>query len=470
MESTSFSAPDFGASEVAELAASVVGPVLLPTDPDYAVECATYNLNNPLAPAVVVGVTSAADVQAAVRFAARHGMPVAVRGTGHQVVSPARGSVLLNTTRMTGVHIDQTNRVARVEPGVLWSRANEAAAKFGLAAISGSAMTVGVVGYTLGGGQSPIFGRSKGYAADYVDRIEVVTADGGLRDVTAENEPELFWALRGGKGNFGVVTALEFGLFPVTGFYGGGMYFAGERMAEVLHTWREWAADLPEEATTSVAVQRLPPVPELPEPLAGAFVLHVRFAYLGPAAEGERLLAPIRAVGPSLLDLVTQMPYTDVGTIHMDPPAPMPYYDRTTTLRELSRESMDAFIELTGPDSDCPLLSVEIRALGGALDRQPAVPNAVATRGIPFVVFGVGVGGPDQGKVMRAYLDKVVRRLEPWTVDGRRMLNFLSADEAGSPEELRAVYGAERYDRLVKVKKTYDPSNMFRMNHNIVPT
>jgi hypothetical protein len=458
------------AADIDELHQTVTGPVLLPEDEGYAAEVATYNLNNPLEPDVAVGATDAADVQAAIRFAVRHDMPVAVRATGHQVASDAHGAVLINTSRMDGIRIDPAAKTARVEAGVRWGAVGAGAAKHGLAAMSGSSPTVGVIGYTLGGGQGPILGRSLGYAADHVTGLDLVTADGEFRHVTAQSEPDLFWALRGGKGNLGVVTAIEFELFEVTSFYGGGLHFAGERMAEVLRVWRTWAPTLPEEATTSVAVQRLPPLPELPEPLQGAFVLHVRFAYLGSAEEGERLLAPIRAVTPPLLDGVRPSPYTDSPMIHLDPPDPVPYYDRTTTLRELSPAALDAFIELTGPDSECPLTSVEIRALGGAFDREPAVPNAVPIRGIPFAVFTAGIGGPDQSDLLRGYLDRIMRGLAPWAADGRVMTNFLSIDEAKTPDQVRQAYGAERYDRLARIKSRFDPTNMFRMNHNIEPT
>jgi hypothetical protein len=340
--------------------------------------------------------------------------------------------------------------------------------KLGLAPLNGSSPTVGTVGYTLGGGQSPTLGRSFGYAADHVRAIELVTADGELRRVTAEREPDLFWALRGGKGNFGVVTALEFDLFPVSQLYGGGLFFPGERIADVLHTWRKWVADIPQEMTSSVAVQRLPALSELPNQLRGAFVVHLRIAYLGSAADGEQLAAPLRAIAPALLDTGGEMPYAAVAAIHMDPAEPVPYYDRTTSLRELSEQTVDALIDLTGPDSDCPLTSVEIRSLGGAFDRQPAVPNAVPTRGIPFVVFGFGVGGPEQADVMRHYLARMISRLEPWA-SNRRFVNFLSDDEATNSEQVRTVYGFDRYERLAAVKKAYDPFNMFRVNHNITP-
>jgi hypothetical protein len=454
--------------DVAELRGAVTGPVLLPGDEGYAAEVVSFNLNMPLRPAVAVGVTSAADVQAVVRFAARHQLPVAVRASGHQVAKDVQGAVLINTARLNGVSIDALNRTARVEAGPLWSAVVASAAEHGLAPMSGSAPTVSAVGYTLGGGQSPVFGRSLGYAADHVTRIELVTADGELREVTADREQDLFWAVRGGKGNFGVVTAIEFDLFPVSEFYGGGVYFAGERMADVLRVWRTWAPTLPEEASTSVAVQRLPPMPEMPEPLRGAFVLHVRYSYLGSAEEGESLFAPIRAAAPPVMDMVAMRPYTENALIHMDPPAPVPFYDRTTTLREFSPEVLDALVEFAGPESGNPLLGVEIRALGGALDREPAVPNAVPSRGIPLMVWGVGVAGPDAAGLMRGWLDRMVQTFEPWTFDDRRAVNFLSTDQV-TAEQVRLAYGPERYDRLAGIKRRFDPADMFRMNHNIQP-
>jgi FAD/FMN-containing dehydrogenase len=440
----------------------------LPGDDGYAAECVVYNLNLVLEPALIVGVTSEADVQAAVRFAAQHGLPVAVNHTGHHVARAAHGAVLLSTQRMEGVTIEAESRTARIEPGVRWGQVVNEASELGLAPMNGSTPTVGAIGYSLGGGQSVAWSRSRGYAADHILSLDVVTADGLLRHVTAESEPELFWALRGGMGNFGAVTAMVCELFAQSRIYGGGVWFAIEHVPELMPAWREWVETLPEEATTSVAVQRLPPLPELPPPLQGASVLHMRFTHLGSAAEGEQLFAPMRAIAPSILDTVAEMPYTSIGTVHMDPPGPIPYWDRTTMFANLPTEAVDEFVALTGPDSDCPLVSVEIRQLGGAMDREPAVPNAVPTRGLPFVMFAFGVGGPDQEDLMRGYLAKLISRLEPWSA-GRMMVNFMSADEATAPAQLRAANGEERYDRLARIKKSYDPHNLFRMNHNIVP-
>jgi FAD binding domain/Berberine and berberine like len=455
-------------AEAAELAAQVAGPVSLPGDDGYAADCVVYNLNLGLEPALTVGVTSEADVQATVRFAAQRGLPVAVNHTGHHVARAAHGAVLISTQRMGGVTIDSENRTARIEPGVRWGQVINEASEVGLAPMNGSTPTVGAIGYSLGGGQSVAWSRSKGYAADHILSLDVVAADGVLRHVTADSEPALFWALRGGMGNFGVVTAMECELFAQTRVYGGGVWFAIEHVPALMPAWREWTETLPEEATTSVAVQRLPPLPALPPPLQGASVLHMRFTHLGSAAEGEQLFAPMRAIAPSILDTVAEMPYTSIGMVHMDPPEPVPYWDRSMMFADLPTEAVDEFVALTGPDSECPLVSVEIRQLGGAMDREPAVPDAVPTRGLPFVLFAFGVGGPDEDDLMRGYLAKLISGLEPWSA-GRMMANFLSPEEATTPAQLRAAYGEERYDRLARVKKTYDPRNMFRMNHNIVP-
>lgn len=455
--------------QVAELALrEVSGPVSTPGSAEYDVECATYNLNCPLRPALVVGATCEDDVRVAVAFAARSGMPVAVKSTGHQVTESAEGGLLITTDRMKRLTVDPDSRTVRAEAGLRWHEVLPRIAEFGLAPIAGSAPAVGVVGYTLGGGQSPLLGRSLGYAADHVRSLRVVTAAGEALTVTPEREPDLFWALRGGKGNFGVVTEIEFDVFPVTNFYGGGIYFPGEHLEDVLEAWRAWLPTVGEETTSSIGIQRLPDLPALPEPLRGAFVVHLRFGHVGPASEGERLLAPLRAAAPALLDLVAERPFTDIGQIHLDPVEPMPYFDRSVGLTDFTEKTAAALVELAGADSGCRLANVEIRALGGALDREPAVANAVPSRGVPFVVFAFAVGGVDQADELRAELAAVIDGLAPWA-ESRTMVNFLSPDEATDAAGVRAVYGGERYDRLAQIKRRRDPANVFRLNHNIRP-
>lgn len=465
MTFTDLSLPPVSPEDAAPLVAAVVGSVLLPGDEGFDDERAVFNLNHELVPAVIVVPESAADVKAAVAFAAARHRPVLVKTTGHQMVGSAHGAVVIATHRMNDVTIDAVARTARVGAGAVWSEVVAKAAKAGLAPLNGSNPTVGVAGYTLGGGLSPTLGRSHGYAADHVRSLDVVTADGELRHVTAASEPDLFWALRGNKGNFGVVTALEFDLFPVPRLYGGGIYFPGGRMADVLRAWTAWHPGTPETMVSSFAVLRLPPLPELPEPLRGAFVVSVRIAYDGTAADGERMVAPLRAAAPAVLDTVRDMPYTEVASIHNEPTEPLPYYERSITLREFPAEAQDKLVELVGPDSETTLTIAELRALGGAWDREPAVPNSVATRGLPYVLLGVAVGPLSEEQKLERSVAEVLDGLGPWRGD-RRVVNNLAPEEA---TDVAAIYGPERYERLASVKKTYDPANMFRINHNVVP-
>jgi hypothetical protein len=459
------SLPPLQAEEVESLATAVAGSVLRPGVAGYDEERAVFNLNHELAPALIVVAESAADVQAAVAFAAARSRPVLVKTTGHQMVDPAREAVVIATHRMNDVVIDVVGRTARVGAGALWSDVVTAAAKDGLAPLNGSNPTVGVSGYTLGGGLSPTLGRSHGYAADHVRSLDVVTADGRLRHVDATSEPELFWALRGGKGNFGAVTALEFDVFPVPRIYGGGLYFPGEWMADVLRAWTAWLPNTPETMISSFAALRLPPLPELPEPLRGNFAVTLRFAYNGAAEDGERMVAPLRAIAPTIMDTVRDMPYSEVASIHDEPTEPLPYYERGITLREFPEMAQDKLIELVGPGSDTTMWIAELRALGGAWDREPAVPNAVATRGLPYSLLGVEVGPLSEQPRLKKSIAALLDGMAPWQGD-RRLVNNLAPEEA---VDAAAIYGPERYARLAAVKKAYDPTNMFRINHNVAP-
>ena len=447
------------------------GPVLLPGDDGYDLETATFNLVHSHRAALVVGAAHRRDVQAAVRFAARNGLPVAVVATGHGAVVSSDGAVLVNTRRLSGVTIDPDARTARIEAGVRWQQVIDKAAVYGLAPMAGSAPAVGAVAYLLGGGLSPVLGRSLGYAADHIRSVDVVTADGSLRHLTARHDPELFWAIRGGKGNFGVVTAVEFDLFPVKRLYGGGLFFAGARAAAVLHAYRAWVAAVPEEMSSSVVLLRLPDLPFVPEPMRGTLTVHVRIAYLGSAEDGEKLVAPLRAVAPALIDSVAEMPFAAIGTIHNDPTEPAAAIDRSMLLRELPAEAVDALVELAGPDvpSAETLMMVEVRHLGGALSRQPAVPNAVGHRSAAFNLFVASVVLPVAGDAerIRALEQRMLDRFQRWGTGGA-YLNFMSTEDV-TPDRVRAGYDAGSFERLLRAKQTYDPHNTFRINHNIRP-
>jgi FAD/FMN-containing dehydrogenase len=458
---------DFPA-RLAGLRDRLTGHAFLPGEDGYAEETSTYNLMTPLRPRVAVRAASVADVQAAVRFAAENDLGVAVRGGGHIVAKQDPDILVVSLRQMRAVSVVPDRRRVTFEGGALWQDVLDAVTPYGLAPLNGSSPTVGATGYLLAGGHSPLLGRSFGWAAEYITRIEVVTADGRARTVTADSDPDLFFALRGTKGNFGIVTAVEMEVFPVARLYGGGLWFAGQHMADVLDAWRTWVAGIPLEMATSIAVQRLPLDPQLPGPLRGAFVLHLRTAYHGPAEDGEKLLAPMRAAAPAILDTVAELPYAQAATIHMDPPAPLPYVDRSSGLAELTRDTVDALVRFAGPQSDCRLASIEIRHLGGALDREPRTPDAVPVRGLPFQLFAFGVGPEEEMPALRASLAGLIEAVRPWA-HPRRMLAFLSPDEATGPRTVRELYGAERYDRLARIKRQYDPANMFRVNHNIEP-
>ncbi|MQY10073.1 Mitomycin radical oxidase [Streptomyces sp. RB5] len=439
------------------LSACLSGQVLRPGNDDFALELDGFNLITEHDPQLIAVVDDAADVRHAVAFAADHGFPVAVQATGHGPSTAASGGLLVSTRRLRGVMVHPAARTARVEAGTRWYEVIHAAAEFGLAPLSGSSPLVGVAGYTLGGGLG-LMARRYGYAADLVTALEVVTADGQFRRVTADRDAELFWALRGGKGNFGVVTALEFDLVPVGRLFGGGLFFPGESAGEVLHAWRAWTEGVPDEMTSSLALLRLPDVETVPGFLRGRLTAHLRIAYLGPAESGDRLIAPLREAAPLIVDTVGEMPYTRCGEIHNDPCEPIPYNERSMMLRELDDAGADMLLKLAGPGADCIDMVVELRHLGGATGRPPAVPSAVDHRDAAFALSTVSL--PDGRPPL------VVDAMAPWGT-GLRFLNFLaSPDTAGLA---RSGYAPDTWARLRAVKARVDPDNLFRFNHNIPP-
>ncbi len=438
------------------LARQVAGAVFDGGEPAAAAEAAGFNTAVTHRPAVVVAATSAEDVAAAVRYADDEGLPVAVQATGHGAAAPADGTVLVSTRRMQGVRIDPVARVARVEAGVRWRAVIDAAVPHGVAPLSGSSSGVGVVGYTLGGGMGHL-ARRHGFAADHVRSVELVTAGGDLRTVTAESDPELFWAVRGGQSRFGIVSALELDLFPVPRFFGGAMIFAAPAVEEVLHTFAAWAPTMPEEVTTSVALLRLPPSDDVPPPMRGVVSLALRFGFTGSPERGEALLAPMRRVATPVLDSVGPMSFADVDRIHMDPAGPLPAVTRGGLLHSLPAGLLDTLLEVAGPDVEVPLAAVEMRLMGGALGRPAQVPNAVAGRDGAYSVAVVAPAPPPMVAAAHAATSRVVAALEPWST-GTSLVNF--AGHGGSLAASRA-WTPDVLERLRRVKATVDPRNVF---------
>jgi len=319
--STSNAVP-YGAAQA--LRAAIAGEVFVPGDPGYDRARRAWNLAVDERPAAVVVVRSDTDVARAVRFARAQGLRIAPQGTGHgaQPLEPLDDAMLLRTSRMRGVLIDPATRTARAEAGAQWQDVTVPAGEHGLAALAGSSPNVGVTGYTLGGGMGWL-ARRYGLAANSVTSAELATPDGRLVRADAEHESDLFWAVRGGGGSVGVVTALEMRLYPVRDLYAGVLFFPIQRMAEVLHAWREWTRTVPDEVTSIGRVLRFPPLPEVPEPVRGRDFALVEAAYLGNEGSGAELIGPLRQLGPQL-DTFATIPAPALQQLHMDPAQPVP--------------------------------------------------------------------------------------------------------------------------------------------------
>lgn len=427
---------------IEELREAVAGPVFGPDEAGYAAETGAHNLAVEVRPALVVGALDGRDAAAAVRFAAGRGLSVAVQSTGHGAVpGHADGALLINTGRLRELSVDAEARTARIGAGNRWADVLAATAPHGLLPLAGSAPGVGVVGYLLGGGLSPL-GRAFGFAADHVRAFELVTADGGIRRVEAAREPDLFWALRGGGGGLGVVTAVEIDLFPVPHLYAGAVYFPGERAADVLHAYRAWQEALPEAACASVALLNLPPLPHLPEPLRGRFTVAVRFAYPHGPEEGARLLAPMLTAAEPIMEAVGELPLDALGMIHSDPADPMPIWEHGDLLDDLPAEAVDALLASLTPEQ-APLV-LELRALGGAFSRPARHPNALDTRDAAHTLLAVNPFPTGLAPF---------EALRPW-LRGAGLPTLRGANPIARDPETAA--------RLAAIKSAYDPTALFR--------
>jgi FAD/FMN-containing dehydrogenase len=450
-------------TQFSRFAENLTGAAFLPNDPAAAEETAGANLSFPYS-ATVVAAQTADDVVSAVRYAGDAGLPVAVQATGHGLDAPIEDALLVSTRAMTGLAVDPERRVARLQPGVRLAQVQTAAAPHGLAAVCGSYLQVGAVGFSVGGGLSPVFGRRYGFGADQVRAFDLVTAEGTLHHVDPESEPDLFWAVRGGKSNFGIVTSLEVDLVAEASVYGGGLFFPMSAAPALLPAFAEWSAHLPEETSTSVSLLRLPPMPDLPEPLRGQAVVHLRFSHLGDPDEAERRLAPMRAIAKPVLDNIRLLPVTGLDEIHMDPTDPLPFWYRGTSLRELPPGAVDALLEVAGPDVATPVLMVEVRRLGGAQDREPRHPNAVPARGAAYNLFALGLLVPEIAEVVPGATDRIIGALSPWDT-GQAVPNFAGCKL--TPDEVLDTYPASYRERLRAVKRAVDPDNVFRFGNAI---
>lgn len=432
-----------------ELAARTQGIVATPDDDEYTSLVSPWNVAIPVQPVAVVAAETDQDVVEAVRFAAEHGLRVTPQATGHGPMADLLTELLVLTKGLDEVVVHPEGW-ARVGAGVKWLKVVEAAAPYGLAPLSGSITDVGIVGYTTGGGLGPM-ARTYGMAIDKVRAIEVVTGDGVLRRVTPTEHPDLFFALRGGKGMLGIVTAIEFDLVHQPTFYGGSLWFDGADAPSVISAWREWSDDLPELGTTSFALFQMPEMPGVPPMLAGRLTLSVRYVWTGDADEGERRFAPMRAAAPVILDDVAHKPYTAIDSVHTDPLDPVPAHEAAAVLTDFPPEAAEALLALTGPGVPSPQVLVEVRQMGGAIARGGSHPAAFASRDVAYSLLVVGIAViPGVGDHAAAVLEA----MRPWT-GGYRLPNFTF-----TPEEYLDAYDEVTLARLRRAIRTYDPEGV----------
>ena len=369
-------------------------------------------------------------------------------------------SILVKTEDMTGVEVDPGTGRARALAGALSRDVMNAAAEHGRAGLCGSSPDVGIVGYTLGGGIGWL-GRKHGIQANALTAVELVTADSELVRADAETDGDLFWALRGGGGNFGVVTAIEFDLIPVAEVHAGMLAWPWERSEEVLKRWAEWAPGAPDEITTSARILQFPPIPDVPEFLRGRNLVMIDGGHCGSAAESEEALRPFRELEPEL-DMWQTMPTPGLVQIHGDPEEPTPAVSDHCMLRELPPEAVEAFVGISGPGSGSPLIFAEFRQFGGAIARQPETPGAIGALTDPFCMFALGMAmDPDSAKAASEHAVRVREAMEPWAGE-RRYYNF-----AEKPGDCADYYESDAHARLLQVRAKVDPDGMFQANHDL---
>jgi FAD/FMN-containing dehydrogenase len=442
----------------------VTGKVITPDHPDYHTARKAWNLTTDQYPALILIPETVDDVIAGVNYAHETGLGIAVQSTGHGIQIEANDALLILTEHLNAVSVDPTTRTAQVGAGVRWGAVVEASAPYGLAPLLGSAPHVGVVGYSLGGGIGWL-ARKYGLAADSVRWIEIVTPDGILRRASETENRELFWGLRGGGGNFGVVTALAFDLYPVAILFGGNLTYPGELVSETLHFYRDWVKPLPDEMTSSLQVVKLPDLPFIPEALRGQTQVILRAAYAGNPDDGAKLIQAWLDWHTPIQNQFKELPFTDIGTVSNDPVAPSAGYGSSETLDELSDEVIE-LITRQMTDSSSPLMVTELRHGGGAIARIPGDANAIGNRTATFFMQMAGLAPtPDRYEAVKQGIHDYKNALRSY-VRGGVYLNFMKGEESAA--RIEDAYTPEAYQRLLALKRQVDPDNRFRFSYQLV--
>jgi FAD/FMN-containing dehydrogenase len=448
-----------------ELADALTGAVVLPGDPDWDEARSGFNLLGDQHPEAVAFPVDASDVAAAVAYGRRAGMRVAPQATGHNQdpLGDLDGTLLLNVSRLQEVRVDPGARQVRVGAGVKWDRVAPRLSAHGLAGLHGSSPDVGIAGYSLGGGMGWL-ARKHGLQTNAVTALELVTAEGTLVRADHEHHADLFWALRGGGGNFGVVTSIEFAVHPVDELYAGALFFPFERADEVLHAWSALQGGLPDELMSWASLLHFPPIPDVPAFARGRSFAVVMAAFLGSEAEGQALLRPLHDLAPVRNSFATVPPVV-LGDLAMDPLDPLPGHSGHALLDGLPAEAVDAILAAVGPGSGRgeTLTMLQFRQMGGALAREAPGAGARATLPGEISMYTVGVV-PDEASEaeVRAAVAAVETALEPHRAG--HYPNFVE-----EPADASTFFDPETWRRLRAVKATYDPDDLFKGNHHIPP-
>jgi FAD/FMN-containing dehydrogenase len=459
--------PVLGEATIQELREEVRGEILTPGDAGYLEACQIWNGLHDRRPALILRCTGAADVIAALRFARSSDLPVAVRGGGHSVAgfSTCDGGVVIDLSPMRTVRVDPSARRAFVGGGAVWADVDHETQAHGLATTGGLVSTTGVAGFTLGGGIGWLM-RKHGLACDNLVGADVVTADGRLVRASADENADLFWGLRGGGGNFGIVTEFELALHPVGPIvYAGPIFYAAEHDRALLHAFRQWASTAPDDVTAVLNLTTAPPLPVIPEAWHGKKVAALIAVSAGPLEEGASLFADLRATAEPVADLLGPMPYTVIQSL-IDPlwERGIYAYFKATNLARLDDGLIDELCELhaAAPGPQC---EIHVHQMGGAVARVAESDTAFAERSMPYVLNAVTGWRDAAGTDAHVAWSRAVIAAAADASTGRAYVNFL-----GDADEARSSYGADTYDRLVALKSEYDPTNVFHLNQNIAPS
>jgi FAD/FMN-containing dehydrogenase len=453
---------------LSDLADHLRGRLVRPGDADYDSSRAVWNGMHDRHPAAVARCAGTGDVLTALRFALDHELPVALRGGGHSIpgFSTCDDGMVIDLSPMHGVVVDPAARVAYAQAGATWNAFDHETQAFGLATTGGLISSTGIAGFTLGGGLGHL-ARPYGLACDNLLAAEMVTVDGGLVRASADDEAELFWALRGGGGNFGIVTSFTYRLHQVgPTVLGGPIFYPGDTARDLFDLYRAWAPELPAELNSFLVLTTAPPVPFLPESVHGQPVAIAMVCHAGDIGDGQRLVAPLREFGPPIADLLAPLPYTALQSLldGLWGPGASNYF-RGGHLTGVPEDAVDTVVSFAGRRPG-PVAEFHLHHMCGAVDDLPADATAYAGRRAPYLfnIITRWDNGPAGGDANIGWARDLADALEPHTAGA--YVNFIGDTGA---DRVRAAYPPATYDRLASVKRRYDPDNIFRLNQNIPP-